>query len=66
MAEVTAKITLLADEYWEARGHDLAAQVATWIENYFGPRCPDVETECACCRAWQGYDSLFKELESTP
>ena len=26
------------------------------VEAEFGPRCPDIDMECVCCKAWLEWD----------
>lgn len=30
-----------------------------YTHRLFGPRCPEVNPDCACCKAWILHDELF-------
>lgn len=34
------------------------------IHYYAGPRCPDYEPECPCCRAWRAFDKLQSDART--
>lgn len=36
-------------------------KLLSWIYTYriWGPRCPDFEPQCACCKAWAEHDEIF-------
>lgn len=36
-------------------------ELKAYTRIYFGPRCPDYDEGCACCRAWKAVD-IVKEL----
>lgn len=29
------------------------------LEQHFGPRCPDFEKDCICCKRWKALDDLI-------
>lgn len=35
-----------------------ASLIAEALTDYYGPRCPDFEPECHCCKAWAQFDML--------
>lgn len=37
--------------------HD-ADPIEEAVQHHWGSRCPEVHTDCACCKAWQAYDHL--------
>ena len=52
-------------EYWECSNCYEEALHETWleeiIEKLYGKRCPDYEKGCACCQAWNVYDTIIDE-----
>ena len=49
-------------EYWECNSCYDKAQNEWWLENsieeLYGKRCPDFNKDCACCQAWDIYDTI--------
>lgn len=43
----------------QGEGDLLAQQVAAWITEFYGERCPDFNEHCECCRRWNLFDQLF-------
>jgi hypothetical protein len=33
------------------------------VTEYWGPRCPDYEPECPCCKAWAHFDKTGEVLK---
>ncbi|MCK4491103.1 MAG: hypothetical protein KAU03_00660 [Candidatus Altiarchaeales archaeon] len=52
-------------EYWECNKCYEEAMHENWleemIEKLYGKRCKDYEPGCACCQAWDVYDTCIKE-----
>lgn len=52
-------------EYWECNKCYEEAMHENWleemIEKLYGERCKDYEPGCACCQAWDVYDTIIKE-----
>lgn len=59
--EATITDYRLSPEGWEAFASILRPQVETFVENYYGERCPNKGEWCACCRAWAAFDVLFAD-----
>ncbi len=55
-------------EYWECNECFEKAGHSVWleemIEKLYGKRCKDYEGGCACCQAWDVYDTIRDELKS--
>ena len=53
-------------EYWECNGCFEKAAHASWleetVEKLYGKRCKDYEAGCACCQAWNVYDTIRDEM----
>ena len=51
-------------EYWECNECFDEASHEGWLEETFekiyGKRCGDYEKDCACCRAWENYDTIIQ------
>jgi len=43
----------------DGEGLMLREQLAAWITEYYGERCPEFEPTCLVCEAWHAYDVLF-------
>ncbi len=52
-----------SDEMINFIGTDLRERAKAWATEYWGERCADYETDCACCKAWQAIDTLFAGLD---
>lgn len=52
-------------EYWECNKCYEEAMHENWleemIERLYGKRCKDYEPGCACCQAWNVYDTIIEE-----
>jgi len=52
-------------EYWECDACYEESGHEEWleqiIEKLYGKRCPDYEKGCACCQAWDIYDTILDE-----
>ena len=52
-------------EYWECNSCYEEAMYECWleqtIEKLYGKRCSDYEKGCACCQAWDIYDTIIDE-----
>jgi hypothetical protein len=50
-------------EYWECNKCFEEASHEDWLEQtlieLYGERCPDYEKGCACCEAWEVYDTII-------
>lgn len=50
-------------EYWECNKCYEEAMHENWleemIEKLFGKRCKDFNKDCACCQAWNIYDTII-------
>jgi len=50
-------------EYWECNDCYDESMHESWlekmIEELYGKRCPDHEKQCACCSAWNLYDTII-------
>lgn len=50
-------------EYWECNLCYEEAMYEYWLENMieklYGKRCSDYEKGCACCQAWDLYDTII-------
>lgn len=40
-----------------------ASLIAEALTDYYGPRCPDFEPECHCCKAWAQFDAIAARPE---
>lgn len=40
-------------------GKALFEVVREWAADFWGERCDTFEADCACCKAWAGFDALF-------
>ena len=53
-------------EYWECNACFEKAGHATWleetIEELYGKRCIDYDAGCACCQAWNVFDTIRDEV----
>lgn len=54
------------DEQVSQEGVRLRRFLHRWIANYWGPRCPDFEPDCPCCKAWAAFDTLFQHFPPSP
>lgn len=50
-------------EYWECNDCFSEAQQECWLEEIlkklYGEKCKDFEKGCACCQAWNTYDTIL-------
>lgn len=52
-------------EYWECESCFDEAAHEWWLEEIleklYGEKCPDYEKDCACCQAWNVYDTIIEK-----
>ena len=52
-------------EYWECDACYNESAHESWLEamleDLYGRRCPDYESECGCCHAWSVYDAIINK-----
>ena len=53
----------MSDDPTTKEAYEFIDGYGKFITDFWGPRCPDYEPECWCCKAWKRYDEELAAID---